>query len=172
MKIWIILRPIYQISLARRRLRGGVLAGPLSQAGDKQIDAALKQDRITRTDLFSPSRAIARHRTRLAWMLATWGIDVSRAAREHWQELKAADEQCSRCLNTGRCTRWLEWGQFNAAPMIFCPNAELWSAIALEQATTREDTPTSGHGMPKSRSKRERSETPGSHPGSPRRRTR
>ena len=140
MKIWIILRPIHRINLATRRLRGDVLAGPLSQAGDYQIDAALKQDGITRTDLFSPSRAIARHRTRLAWMLALWGIDVPRATREHWQELKVADEQCNHCPNTGRCTRWLEWGQFNAAPMVFCPNAELWSAIALEQAATCEDT--------------------------------
>ena len=136
MKTRTIRHPIHRFNLATRRLQGDVLVGPLGQAGDGQIDAALKQAGITRTDLFSPSHTVARHRARLAWMLATWGIDAPRAADEHWQELKAADEQCSHCPNTGRCIRWLEWGQFNAAPTVFCPNAELWSAIAAEQAAT------------------------------------
>lgn len=167
MKTWIIRHPIHRINLATRRLRGDVLTGPLSQAGDSEIDAALKQGGIARTDLFSPSHAIARHRARLAWMLATWGIDVPRAAREHWQELKVADEQCSHCPNTGRCTRWLEWGQFNAAPMVFCPNAELWCAIALEQAATCEDTAPSGRVISGLRYGQERREDPGSHPSWP-----
>jgi len=155
MKTWTIRYPIQQINLATRRLRGDLLAGPLSQASDGQIDAALQQDGIARTDLFSPAYAVARHRARLAWMLATWGIDAPRAAKEHWQELKVADERCSYCPNTGRCTRWLEWGQFNAAPMVFCPNAELWSAIAFEQAATCGDTPPSGQVISESRSKRD-----------------
>jgi len=167
MKMWIIRHPIHQINLATRRLCGDVLAGPLSQAADGQIDAALKQDGIARADLFSPSRAIARHRARLVWMLASWGIDVARAANEHWQELKIADQQCSHCPNTGRCTRWLEWGQFNAAPMVFCPNAELWAAIALEQAATCEDTPPGDQVISGLRYRQERREDPGSDPSRP-----
>jgi len=119
------------------RFRWGILAHPLNGARDAQIDAALEQRGIGREDLFRPSKAVTPHRKRLACMLAVFRIDVGRAVAEHWQELKAADGHCRDCRESSRCNRWLEWAwttEFDSAPMVFCPNAQLWSAIAQEQA--------------------------------------
>jgi hypothetical protein len=132
MQAWAIQNPICSISFMLGHLRGGLLADALSQATDEQIDEELNNRGIARPDLFHPLHATASHRIRLARMLGVWQIGVNRAVAEHWQELKAADEQCSQCESIGRCERWLEWGQINAAPMSFCPNASLWVAIASE----------------------------------------
>lgn len=123
----------------RRQIGWGILARPLSCASDSQIDAALARRGIARDDLFRPSYAVAAHRGRLARMLAAFRIDVGRATADHWQDLKIADGRCRDCRDAGRCNRWLEWAwttEFDTAPMAFCPNAGLWSAIAQEQAAS------------------------------------
>jgi hypothetical protein len=134
MKPWTIRNRIFAISLAMKRFRAGALAESLAKVSDSQIDSDLKKSCLTRSDLFRPSHAVAYHRMRLASMLAVWQIDVERAAEEHWHDLKIADERCRECQNTSRCINWLEFGQFNTAPMIFCTNSALWSAIASVQS--------------------------------------
>ena len=134
MKPWTIRNPISAIRLAIARFQAGALAEPLAKVSDSQIDADLERSCLTRSDLFRPSHAATYHRMRLASMLAVWQIDVGRAAEEHWHDLKIADERCSECQNTSRCISWLKFGQFNAAPLVFCPNSALWSAIASVQS--------------------------------------
>lgn len=122
------------MALARRR-RHPVLARPLADASDRDIDPVLDRAGLTRADLFTPARAIAKHRVYMAYMLAARRIDVVRATAEHWEELKLADRACSVCRGRGRCRRWLEWGGPPEAPSFFCPNAPLFEGIAAEQAS-------------------------------------
>ena len=138
MKSSVIQEAVSWIRSATGRFRNPVLAGALSRASDDQIDEALKANNMSRADLFRPAHAAAPHRRHMALMLATWGIDIDRATERHWQQLKDAEEKCGRCLNTGRCQRWLEWGRPNTAPNTFCSNAQLWSSIAEEQAAARD----------------------------------
>lgn len=120
-----------------RRWRHPELALPVSCLDDEKIDCALKRAGIARKDLFTPGRTIARYRSRMAAMLAMHGIDVEQAVRNHWPSLKDADGNCARCRETGRCTRWLEWGRPNAGPKVFCPNAALFSSIEQGQVEVR-----------------------------------
>jgi hypothetical protein len=133
MNDWTIQTPIRSINVAIGRLRGGLLADALGQIPDDQVDAELHERGITRAGLFHPLHAVASHRGRLARMLGAWQIDTRRVVAEHWRELKVAVERCDRCGNAHRCESWLGWGQLNAAPMSFCPNALLWLEIASEQ---------------------------------------
>lgn len=129
-------RLLRRLAAARRRLRYPVLARPLQQAGDGAIDAALGKAGLSRADLFTPGRAVARHRVLLAHMLAARSIDATHAAKAHWQSLKDADQACAECPNVGRCLTWLELGWPEEAAAVFCPNSDLFSAIAAEQNGT------------------------------------
>lgn len=123
-----------RIGARSRRWRHPVLARSLGRLSDAEIDEALKAAGLCREGLFIARNAIARHRTRMAHMLAMLGIDIADAVRDHWTALKDADQRCSLCPNVGRCRRWLEWGQVNDAPQVFCPNAGVFDAIGADQA--------------------------------------
>ena len=116
------------------RWKHPVLAQALSDLSDEEIDRALSRAGLNREDLFTPDNAIAEHRLRMALMLATLGIDEGHAVDKHWKALKQADNNCSRCSQTGRCHRWLEWGRPNTGPQVFCPNTELFMSIVADQA--------------------------------------
>ncbi len=122
------------LAARRRRWQHPLLARSQARASDAEIDAALRTAGLTRAELFTPQNAIAAHRTRMAHMLAAFEIDVAQATAERWGTFKTADGLCARCTQTGRCQRWLEWGQRNEAPWVFCPNAATFAAIAAEQA--------------------------------------
>jgi hypothetical protein len=120
----------HQITAKLRRWRHPILAGPLVEISDRDIDAALERAGLTRADLFMPAGAIARHRVYMAYMLAARHIDIAWAAAMHWQALKLADDTCAHCPNTGRCRRWLESQGPSALPTAFCPNADLFDTMA------------------------------------------
>lgn len=126
-------RFVRRLMAAGRRLRYPALAKPLKQASDRTIDAALGRARLRRDDLFRPSGAVARHRVLMAHMLAARSIDASYAVHAHWQSLKDADQTCSECPHVGRCMTWLELGGPEEASAVFCPNSDLFAAIAAEQ---------------------------------------
>ena len=120
-----------------RRWHNPALAQPLSDLSDDEIDDALIRAGLTRKDLFAPNNAIAQHRFRIAQMLATVGIDVGQLVSDDWASLKHADHKCSRCTQTGRCHRWLEWGRPNTGPQVFCPNATFFMSIVADQVESR-----------------------------------
>ena len=122
-------RLLQGIAAKIRRWHNPVLNRTLDELSDDEIDDALARARLTRTDLFAPNDAIAQHRVRMAFMLASLGINVGQAVREHWASLKRADHNCSRCTQTGRCHRWLEWGRPNTGPQVFCHNATFFMSI-------------------------------------------
>lgn len=119
------------------RWQNPVLARTLSDLSDDEIDDALARAGLTRKDLFTAGDTIAQYRARMAYMLATLGIDVEQAVSEHWASLKHADHKCSRCTQTGRCHRWLEWGRPNTGPQVFCPNATFFMSIVADQVESR-----------------------------------
>lgn len=130
-------RSIRSIAHRLRTLRNPILARPISALSDDEIDNALERAGLTRKDLFTPKNAIAQHRTMMAGMLATLGINVEQTVRDRWVNLKEADHICSRCTQTGRCHRWLEWGRPNTGPEVFCPNATLFNEIVADQTESR-----------------------------------
>ena len=110
--------------------RNAVLASSLAKHSDQDIDAALKQAGLTRAQLFGAARATARHRVHMSSMMVALKVDAREAVEHHWPQLKEADDACARCVQVGRCQRWLEWGWYNGAQKVFCPNAELFEQIA------------------------------------------
>jgi hypothetical protein len=116
-----------------RRWRHRMLARPLRDSSDRDLDAALARAGLARADLFTPAGAIASHRVRLAHMLATHRIDPARAVGEHWEVIKLADEICDGCRNPGRCRRWLEEAGPREVRGAFCPNDAIFRSIADEQ---------------------------------------
>ena len=117
--------------------RNSVLASSLAKQSDDDIDTALKQRGLTRAQLFGAASATAKHRVRISSMMAALQIDAKEAVRHHWPQLKEADEACKRCLQVGRCQRWLEWGWYNGAQKVFCPNAKLFERIAKDQGRAK-----------------------------------
>jgi hypothetical protein len=110
------------------------LARPLGRISDHDIDAALERAGVARADLFKPAGAIARHRIHMAHMLAARHVDIAWATAERWAVLKLADDVCASCPSTGRCRRWLEAQGPSAAPIVFCPNAGPFDAMADHQS--------------------------------------
>lgn len=123
-----------KMAALNRRWRNPVLARALGHLKDHEIDSALSDAGLSRAKLFTPRDAIARHRVRMAHMLATLEVDVHDAVDWNWEALKQADQTCSLCREVGRCRRWLEWGRVNDAPQVFCPNAPLFQEIGADQA--------------------------------------
>lgn len=123
-----------RIAARGRRWCNPVLARSLAKLSDDEIDRALGRARLCRRDLFTARNAIARHRVRMANMLAMLEVDVADAVEEHWDAMKDADHRCSVCPSAGRCRRWIEWCQFNGAPRVFCPNSGIFAHIGAEQA--------------------------------------
>ena len=123
-----------KIAVRNRRWRNPVLARALEHLDDREIDSALRRAGLSRAKLLTPRDAIARHRVRMAHMLAALGIDVRDAVERNWDVLKEADRKCSMCREAGRCRRWLDWGRLNDAPQVFCPNAALFQDIGADQA--------------------------------------
>lgn len=130
-------RPLGPVVRKLRELKNPVLARPLAHFSDEDIDEALSRAGLKRKDLFSASGYIAQHRFRMACMLAVLGIKVDQAVTQHWTSLKDADAKCSRCAETGRCHRWLDWGRPNSGPTVFCPNAGLFLSIVADQTESR-----------------------------------
>jgi len=130
-------RPFHSIARKLQSWQNPILARTISDLSDDEIDNALALTGLTRKDLFTPKNAIAQYRFRMACMLTTLGINVEQAVREHWAPLKDADYNCSRCTQTGRCLRWLEWGRPNTGPQVFCPNATFFMSIAADQVESR-----------------------------------
>ena len=127
-------RVLHQVKALARRCQYPILARPLAETSDRDIDAALDLAGLTRADLFTPVVAIARHRVYMAYMLAAHHVDIARATADRWQDLKFADRSCAACRQKGRCRRWLEGGGPADATSVFCPNAALFEAIAAQQA--------------------------------------
>ncbi|MGE0611020.1 MAG: DUF6455 family protein [Hyphomicrobiales bacterium] len=123
-----------RLAARHRRHRYPVLARALGSLSDAEIDTALADAGLSRVDLFTPRDAVATHRSRMACMLKMLEVDVVDAVERDWETLKQADHVCSRCAEVGRCRRWLEWGGVNEAPMVFCPNAAAFRALAAGQA--------------------------------------
>jgi hypothetical protein len=130
-------RPLRSVVRKLNRWQNPMLAGTISDLSDDEIDEALAHAGLMRKDLFTPNNAIAQYRFRMACMVTALGIDVEQMVKDHWASLKDADFNCSRCTETGRCLRWLEWGRPNAAPTVFCPNAPVFMSIAAEQVDSR-----------------------------------
>lgn len=122
-----------------RRWRNPVLAHPLEEASENQIDAALASAGLDRAQLFEPETAVAAYRVRMAGMMKTLGVDAQPLARGSWKSLKRADANCAACRETGRCERWLMWGRPNAGPQVFCPNAQYFMFVAEEQDRVRRE---------------------------------
>jgi hypothetical protein len=130
-------RPVVSIVRELHKWLNPALARTLSDLSDDELDSALTRASLTREDLFTPNGAIAQHRFRMACMLTALGIKVEPTVREHWAALKEADHKCSKCTQTGRCLRWLEWGRPNTAPTVFCPNAPFFLSVAADQVDSR-----------------------------------
>jgi hypothetical protein len=121
----------------RQALRGSVLSRPIGRVPDSEIDRALRNLGQTRVDLFTPAGAGAKHRIRMARMMAAHRIDVRRAVSSYWPWLKAADNYCRYCPSPARCQRWLDGDLRRAALEAFCPNARLFSELAAGQRERR-----------------------------------
>ena len=128
------------LAALHHRFGRNILADPIGRTPDRIIDRLLSELGQTRSDLFTPKGARARHRVRMAHMLAAYRVDVPRAVEEHWEQLKAADNYCHYCPDPTRCQHWLERPWHEEAPKVFCPNETLFSAIASGQAKQPERT--------------------------------
>jgi hypothetical protein len=126
-----------KIGARRRRWQHPVLSRTLENLCDDAIDRALRYAGLSRAQLFTSKNAIARHRVRMAYMLAALDVDVDDAVQGNWEAFKEADRNCSLCRQPGRCRRWLDWGQINDAPRMFCPNADLFLKIRADQENSR-----------------------------------
>ena len=112
----------------------------LSRSSDQAIDRALAATRLGRSDLFTAFKGNARHRKRMAAMMARLGVDRTLAVEAFWPQLREADSRCADCPNVRRCTRLLKWGVRDDAARVFCPNAALFDEIAR---VGRSPSPTS-----------------------------
>ncbi|SDG43971.1 hypothetical protein SAMN05216241_1132 [Limimonas halophila] len=110
-------------SRLRGMVRDTVLDAPLGRTPDRTIDAALVVRGITRAELFTPGTAVARHRERLARMVAEHGLSPAEVVATHWDHLKEADQVCAVCANKARCAAWLDGKGGDDSPRKFCPNA-------------------------------------------------
>ncbi len=102
----------------------------LSRSSDRELDRALRVARMRRADLFTAFKGNARHRKRLAAMMAHLGVDRATAVEAFWPQLREADSLCADCPNVRRCTRLLKWGLRDDAARVFCPNAALLDDMA------------------------------------------
>ena len=102
----------------------------LSRSSDCDLDLALAAAGMKRSDLFTPFRGNARHRKRLAAMMAHLQVDRDLAVEAFWPQLREADTHCADCPKVRRCMRLLKWGGRNDAARVFCPNAALFDEIA------------------------------------------
>lgn len=103
----------------------------LSRSTDEDLDRALSAARMQRGDLFAPFKGNARHRKRMAAMMARFHLDRAAACESSWPELREADGFCADCPNVRRCVRLLKWGLRKDEARLFCPNAALYDRIAI-----------------------------------------
>ena len=103
----------------------------LSRSTDEDLDRALSAARMRRDDLFTPFKGNARHRKRMAAMMAGFHLDRAQACESSWPELREADGRCADCQSVRRCIRLLKWGVRKDAARLFCPNAALYDRIAF-----------------------------------------
>lgn len=113
------------------------LSRRLSRSRDEQLDRALSAAGLERGALFTAYKGNARHRKRMAAMMARFRIDTDRACAAFWPELKEADDLCADCPHAHRCMRLLEWGVRDETVRRICPNARLFDRIALDQRLGR-----------------------------------
>jgi hypothetical protein len=102
----------------------------LSRTSDQALDRALSAARMDRGDLFTPFKGNAKHRKRMAAMMARFRLDRTRACESFWPELREAENVCADCSKVRRCVRLQKWGLRRDAARLFCPNAALFDKIA------------------------------------------
>ena len=103
----------------------------LSRSTDEDLDRALSAARMRRADLFTPFKGNARHRKRMAAMMARFHLDRAQVCESSWPELRKADGLCADCPNVRRCVRLLKWGLRKDEARLFCPNAALYDRMAV-----------------------------------------
>ncbi len=103
----------------------------LSRSTDRDLDRALSAARMQRGDLFTPFKGNAKHRKRMAAMMARFHLDRTQACESFWPELRDADGVCADCPKVRRCVRLQKWGLRRDAARLFCPNAALFDNIAV-----------------------------------------
>jgi hypothetical protein len=76
-------------------------------------------------------RRAARRRL-MARMMRHFQADPETMPPRYWGAVREAERVCAHCKSAKRCRRWLDWGRHNAAPRVFCPNAELFESMARD----------------------------------------
>ena len=128
---------------------GDALSGPLSYYSDDELDRALDAVGASRAYLFTDAPRNAPYRRRMAKLMTQFGIAPELVVKQFWNALRAADRVCQGCGNRQRCINWLDWPASDNAPRVFCPNAEIFDAIASWQKTLQDrgaDVPSTAYG--------------------------
>ncbi len=105
----------------------------LSRSTDGNLDRALSAAKMQRGDLFTPFKGNAKHRKRMAAIMAHFHLDRAQACESFWPELRDADGVCADCSKVRRCVRLQKWGLRSDAARLFCPNAALFDEIAAAE---------------------------------------
>ncbi len=108
------------------------LRGRLAKFSEPELDGLLGRARMAPVDLLTRARGKASYRRLMSYMLLHFGIDPEQAIRHDWPALCRAESRCADCRSRDRCRRWIGWQRHNDAPMMFCPNAALFQALAIE----------------------------------------
>jgi hypothetical protein len=66
----------------------------------------------------------------MARMIADFGLDADKLARDDRMLFRDIEVLCSKCTHKGRCFRELEAGTAAQHAKAFCPNAETFEALA------------------------------------------
>lgn len=93
------------------------------QLGAGAADMALSRntETMTRADV----------QTDMGTMMRNFNIDLN-ALPHYRDELLDAEHVCATCETVGRCCRWKHQGGKGDAPELFCPNAKLFSELAVD----------------------------------------
>ena len=97
---------------------------------EERIARALADAALSRADLDS---ARAQVRSDMLRMMRHLDVDPLRIAPSFGAALREAERICANCLSVGRCRRWFQRQPTDDAPRLFCPNAELYEDIAINQ---------------------------------------
>ena len=98
-----------------------------------RADAAL-----SRADVDS---ARAQVRSDMSRMMRHFEVDPVRIAPGLGAALRVAERICAQCVAVGRCRRWFQRQPTDDAPRLFCPNAQLYEDIAINQRRAHRDSP-------------------------------
>jgi hypothetical protein len=94
------------------------------------VDRKLAEAALARADVDS---APAHVRSDMSWMMRHFGVDPARIAPSFGAALLGGERICANCPVVGRCQRWLYGQLTDDAPRLFCPNAQRYEDIAINQ---------------------------------------